>query len=119
MPSRTRHPARPEAQARAACGPPRSIPSTTRTSGGRDMTTEATARAGRLAGKVALVTGAARGIGEAAASALAREGAAVLPTDVRDALGDAAARAIGAEYLRLDVRREEDWERAMGHVLAR
>jgi NAD(P)-dependent dehydrogenase (short-subunit alcohol dehydrogenase family) len=76
---------------------------------------------GRLEGRVALVTGAARGIGEAVARAFAREGAWVLVTDIRDALGAGVAASLGesAAYLRLDVREEADWERAMAHVLDR
>lgn len=83
---------------------------------------------GRLAGKTALVTGGARGIGAAVARAFVREGAWVLVTDVRDdagaataaaVAGEAAAPAGAAEYLRLDVREERDWERAVAHVLAR
>jgi len=46
---------------------------------------------GRVAGKVALVTGAARGIGEADVRALVREGAKVVLTDVNDELGEALA----------------------------
>ena len=50
---------------------------------------------GRVAGKIALVTGAAQGLGEAIASMLAREGATVLATDIN---GDGYADVIvGAE----------------------
>ncbi len=73
----------------------------------------------RLDGKVALITGAARGIGEAVARAFAYEGAAVYVTDIEDAEGEAVARsAAGATYLHLDVREESDWERAMAVALA-
>src|SRR3954454_24593791 len=63
---------------------------------------------GRVAGKVALITGAARGQGAAHAQLLAAEGAKVLLADVLDADGEATAeriRAAGgeAEYLHLDV----------------
>jgi len=70
---------------------------------------------GRLESKTALITGAARGIGQAIARAFAREGAGVIVTDVRDDLGRAVARDIGdrAVYARLDVREEADWERAI------
>lgn len=74
---------------------------------------------GRVAGKAALVTGAARGIGLAVAAALMREGAAVLLTDIRDEEGAEQARALGAAYRRLDVRREEDWEAAMAEAVER
>ncbi|MCC5787449.1 MAG: glucose 1-dehydrogenase [Phycisphaerales bacterium] len=66
----------------------------------------------RLAGKKAIVTGAARGIGLGIASAFAREGARVTLTDIRDGEGERAAAEIGgAHYRRLDVRVEADWER--------
>tara|TARA_R110000782_G_scaffold19140_9_gene52323 strand:- start:30653 stop:31465 length:813 start_codon:yes stop_codon:yes gene_type:complete len=73
----------------------------------------------RLESKVALITGAARGIGLGIARAFAAEGAAVVLTDVRDAPGAAAAGSIGTRacYHRLDVRREEDWERVIASVL--
>jgi NAD(P)-dependent dehydrogenase (short-subunit alcohol dehydrogenase family) len=73
----------------------------------------------RLTGKIALVTGAARGIGEAVARAFVAEGAFVLLTDIDDARGEAAARTIGegAAYRRLDVREEADWNAAMDALL--
>jgi 3(or 17)beta-hydroxysteroid dehydrogenase len=83
------------------------------------MTTTGPPRAGRLQGRVALVTGAARGIGAGVAAAFAREGATVLLTDVRDGMGAARAAEIGAEYRRLDVREESDWERVVAELLAR
>lgn len=65
----------------------------------------------RLQGKIALVTGAARGIGEAIACAFVHEGARVYLSDINDALGVAVAARLGghASYLHLDVRREQDW----------
>jgi 3alpha(or 20beta)-hydroxysteroid dehydrogenase len=69
----------------------------------------------RLAGKVALVTGAARGTGEAVARLFAEEGARVVLADLRDPEGERVAREIGpaASYLHLDVTSESDWERAV------
>jgi NAD(P)-dependent dehydrogenase (short-subunit alcohol dehydrogenase family) len=75
--------------------------------------------AGRLEGRAALVTGAARGIGEAVARCFAAEGARVVLSDIDDTRGEAAAAAIGgtAAYRRLDVRSEADWERVVAAVL--
>lgn len=75
-------------------------------------------RAGRLEGKVALVTGAARGTGAETARLFVEEGARVVVADVLDAEGKATAEALGAaaRYVRLDVSREEDWVRATAFV---
>jgi len=73
----------------------------------------------RLAGKVALVTGAARGIGLAIVQRFAEEGAEVVGTDIRDAVGEHAVRNVhGAAYRHLDVRVESDWERCVDALLA-
>lgn len=66
----------------------------------------------RLSGKLALVTGAARGIGAAIAGAFADEGARVILTDIDLAGGEAAAKAIGGTFSPLDVASEADWDRA-------
>lgn len=68
----------------------------------------------QVQGKVALVTGAASGIGAACARTLAREGAKVLLTDLDDARGEALAAAIReaggeAAYLHQDVTDEDRW----------
>jgi 3alpha(or 20beta)-hydroxysteroid dehydrogenase len=63
----------------------------------------------RLDGKVALITGAARGQGAAAARRFAEEGARVMLTDVLDDQGKELAAELGAEYSHLDVSSEEDW----------
>jgi len=64
-----------------------------------------------LTGRIALVTGASRGIGEATARALAAEGAKVICSDL-EAPRDLADQ-IGGIALRQDVTREDDWAEAM------
>lgn len=70
---------------------------------------------GRLDGKVALITGAARGQGEAEARRFVAEGAKVLLTDVLDDHGQAVAAELGdaAAYRHLDVTSEEEWVAAV------
>lgn len=65
----------------------------------------------RVENKIALVTGAARGIGQAIVELLALEGAKVIVTDINDTLGQSVAKSIGknAEYFHLDVSLESDW----------
>jgi 3alpha(or 20beta)-hydroxysteroid dehydrogenase len=66
---------------------------------------------GRLDGKVAIVTGAARGQGATEARLFAQEGARVVLADVLDDEGEAVAAEIGdaATYLHLDVTDEAAW----------
>lgn len=64
---------------------------------------------GRLAGKVVLITGAARGMGAAHARRCAAEGAAVIAADVLDDEGSALATELGASFHHLDVRDAEEW----------
>lgn len=78
----------------------------------------------RLKGKVALVTGAASGLGAAQAAALAKEGASVVLGDVSDDEGEKVAAAIRADdaeghYLHLDVTSEEDWVNAVRVTIER
>jgi 3alpha(or 20beta)-hydroxysteroid dehydrogenase len=78
--------------------------------------------AGRLAGKVAIVTGAAQGLGESITRRFVDEGAAVLVTDVRDDLGEAFAARLrsggaAASYHHLDVRSEAEWVVAVERCL--
>lgn len=75
---------------------------------------------GRLQGKVALVTGAARGQGEAEARLFVREGASVVVADVLDAEGEAVAKDLGAAacFVHLDVTSESDWEAAVAAAVA-
>ena len=73
---------------------------------------------GKLDGKVALISGGARGQGAAEAETFAREGAKVVFGDVRDAEGqkvEATIRAHGGEavYVHLDVTSEADWKTAV------
>ena len=70
---------------------------------------------GRLDGKVALVSGAARGMGQAEARLFAAEGAKVAVCDVRDDEGKAVAESIGANaiYQHLDVTSEDEWAAAV------
>jgi NAD(P)-dependent dehydrogenase (short-subunit alcohol dehydrogenase family) len=73
---------------------------------------------GRLDGKVALISGGARGQGATEARLFAREGAKVVFGDILDAEGqqvEADIRAAGGEatYVHLDVTREESWRAAV------
>jgi 3alpha(or 20beta)-hydroxysteroid dehydrogenase len=70
---------------------------------------------GRLDGKVAIITGAARGQGEAEARLFAAEGAKVVLADVLDDQGEAVAAEIGdaAMYTHLDVTDEAQWQAAV------
>lgn len=78
----------------------------------------------RVQGKVALVTGAALGLGRAAAMMLAREGARVVLTDLKADEGGRAAEEIvaaGGEamFLKQDVTKEEDWQRVLASTESR
>lgn len=89
-------------------------------------------RSGRTAGKVALVTGASRGIGLGIARAFLAEGATVVMTDIRDELGQrecqrecqtlaasTPSRSIPrVTYQHLDVREEQDWVRVTDWIIA-
>jgi 3alpha(or 20beta)-hydroxysteroid dehydrogenase len=71
-----------------------------------------------LDGKVALITGAARGVGEATARRFAAEGAHVILGDVLDEPGRAAAATIGdaARFVHLDVTSEDSWRDAVAGI---
>ena len=78
----------------------------------------------RLAGKVALISGGARGIGESVGRLVAREGAKVVIGDVLEAEGravEAGIRAAGGDalFVRLDVTDEGDWDRAVSRTVER
>ena len=69
----------------------------------------------RLTGKVAVISGCSRGLGEAESRLFAREGARVVLGDVRESDGEALAEEIRvaggrAEFQRLDVASEPDWQ---------
>jgi NAD(P)-dependent dehydrogenase (short-subunit alcohol dehydrogenase family) len=73
---------------------------------------------GRLAGKVVLISGAARGLGEREAELFAREGARLVLGDINDEGGSAVARRIQAAggeavYVHLEVTAESDWAAAV------
>jgi NAD(P)-dependent dehydrogenase (short-subunit alcohol dehydrogenase family) len=80
--------------------------------------------AGRVAGKVALVTGGASGIGRGCAERLAEEGAVVVLTDLQDPKGAEVVAGIAgkggkAEYLHHDVTDEAAWESVVGDIKKR
>ena len=68
---------------------------------------------GRVAGKVVLVTGGAKGLGEADARALAAEGAQVVLTDVDRQAGQAVADDIGGVFKHQDVSEEARWRQVI------
>jgi 3alpha(or 20beta)-hydroxysteroid dehydrogenase len=70
-----------------------------------------------LAGRHALVTGGARGLGAGMAQALAAAGAKVMIGDVLDDLAAGTASELGAESTHLDVTDESDWEAAVGATI--
>jgi 3alpha(or 20beta)-hydroxysteroid dehydrogenase len=76
---------------------------------------------GRLAGSVALLTGAARGIGAAAARRFAAEGARVVVADMLDDEGTAVVDELGEQalYIHLDVRHQSAWDHAVRATLDR
>jgi 3alpha(or 20beta)-hydroxysteroid dehydrogenase len=75
---------------------------------------------GRLDGKVALISGAARGLGEAFARAIVAHGGRVTLGDIRDREGEALADELGpsATYTHLDVTSMQDWEDAVARTVS-
>ncbi|MFM8795038.1 MAG: SDR family NAD(P)-dependent oxidoreductase [Acidimicrobiales bacterium] len=76
----------------------------------------------RLAGKVALISGGARGMGASEAQLFVDEGAHVVISDLRDDLGEETARRISPDgsrcrYVHHDVTSESDWERAVAFTV--
>ncbi len=72
--------------------------------------------AGRVAGKVVLLTGGAMGLGKAAAKALLAEGASVIITDVNTAAGEATAAELGCEFMPQDVTDWARWQAVIAEV---
>ncbi|SNR23118.1 glucose 1-dehydrogenase [Actinomadura mexicana] len=75
---------------------------------------------GRVDGKIALISGGARGIGAASARALAAEGARIVIGDILDDEGKAVADELGdsGRYVHLDVTSEDDWAAAVQTTVA-
>lgn len=75
----------------------------------------------RLQDKIAIVTGAARGMGAATARLFAREGATVIVADVHEDAGQTLAKELGsaASFHRLDVSIEDEWQAVVAAVMAR
>src|SRR2546428_12610603 len=74
--------------------------------------------AGRLDGKAALITGAARGTGAVTAKRFVEEGARVVVADVRDDQGTATATELGATYAHLDITRQDQWDDVVAVTVA-
>ncbi|MGO4832682.1 SDR family NAD(P)-dependent oxidoreductase, partial [Rhizobiaceae sp. 2RAB30] len=77
-----------------------------------------------LTGKVALITGAASGMGRCEAELMAAAGASVILADILDAEGEAAAAALAADgrqarFRHVDVARAEDWALLSADIAAR
>ncbi|MDG0977679.1 MAG: glucose 1-dehydrogenase [Ilumatobacter sp.] len=74
---------------------------------------------GRIAGKIALITGGARGQGRQEAERFAAEGATVYITDVLDDVGAAAADELGdaVTFLHHDVTSEDDWAAVIAGIV--
>ena len=75
---------------------------------------------GRVDGKVALISGGARGMGASHARMLVDEGAKVVIGDILDDEGEALADELGeaARYVRLDVTQPEHWESAVSTAVS-
>ena len=73
----------------------------------------------RLKGKVAIITGAAMGLGEADARLFAGEGAELIITDIADEQGQALAEELGCHFMHQDVRNESRWTEVLNETVER
>jgi len=73
---------------------------------------------GQLDGRVAIITGGARGQGAAEAKLFAHEGAAVVVTDVLVDEGEKTAAEVGGTFVRHDVARPDEWDALVARVVA-
>jgi NAD(P)-dependent dehydrogenase (short-subunit alcohol dehydrogenase family) len=74
----------------------------------------------RLLNKVALITGAAQGLGAEIARKFEKEGAYVFVADINQEEGEKTVRAMqGAVFIKLDVTSEESWKSALAAILSR
>lgn len=73
----------------------------------------------RLKNKIALITGAAQGIGKATAQLFAEQGAVVIISDVNDNLANSICNSIGesAHYMHLDVSKEDEWKHVFREII--
>jgi len=74
----------------------------------------------RMQGKVAIITGGARGMGAATARAFTAEGAIVIVADLLEAEGRELVRQLGgtATFRKLDVAREDEWQALVVETLS-
>lgn len=75
--------------------------------------------AGRLEGKVALITGGARGQGAAEAKMFIDEGASVIITDVLTEDGERTAGELGCDFVEHDVTSEQGWNDVVSDIVDR
>lgn len=73
----------------------------------------------RLKNKVAIITGAANGMGESAAHLFSDEGAKVVITDLNESKGQKVAESIGdnAIFVKQDVSKEDDWKNVFSQTI--